>query len=83
MAQLAIYELDPVSTSTDQVPGPIGPDELAGWQGHLYFTDDTIEVFGRRGRITPAVSGHPCISLLDVPEKDMPGEAEVHEPHHP
>lgn len=75
VVQLAIYELDPVSTSIDQAPGLIGADGP-------YFTDDTIEVFGRRGRITPVALGHPCISLLGLPESDMLGETEVREPDH-
>ena len=66
--QLYIYELDSVSTAIDQAPGLIGPEELARWQGNIYFTDDTVEVFGRRGRIALAASGHPCISLLGFPE---------------
>ena len=68
--QLDIYELDSVSAAIDQVPGLIGPDELAKWQGNIYFTDDTVEVFGRRGKIALAASGHPCISLLGFPETD-------------
>ena len=68
MTQLDIYELDSVSAAIDQVPGLIGPDELAKWQGNIYFTDDTVEVFGRRGKITRAASGHPCISLIGFPE---------------
>ena len=70
VTQLEIYELDSVSTAIDQVPWLIGPDELAKWQGNIYFTDDTVEVFGRRGRITRAVSGHPCISLIGFPEAE-------------
>ena len=55
VTQLEIYKLDSVSIAIDQVLGLIGPDELAKWQGNIYFTDDTVEVFGRRGRITRAV----------------------------
>ena len=72
--QLDIYELDSVSTAIDQAPGLIGPDELAKWQGNIYFTDDTVEVFGRRGKIARAASGHPCISLLGFPETDAAEE---------
>ena len=68
VTQLDIYELDSVSAAIDQAPGLIGPDELARWQGNIYFTDDTVEVFGRRGKIARAASGHPCISLLGFPE---------------
>ena len=67
VAQLEICELDSVSIAIDQVPGLIGPDELAKWQGNIYFTDDTVEASGRRGRITRAVSGHPCIFLIGFP----------------
>ena len=65
VAQLAIYELVSEPPAIDQVPGLIGPDELAEWQGNLFFTDGTLEVYGRRSKITPAASRHPCISLLD------------------
>ena len=50
MTQLDIYELDSDSTAIDQAPGLIGPDALAKWQGNIYFTDDTVEVFGPRGK---------------------------------
>ena len=80
LTQLDIYELDSVSTAIDQAPGLIGPDELAKWQGNLYFTVDTVEVFGRRGRITLAASGHPCISLLGFPEADVPEDATTLDP---
>ena len=78
-APLFIYELDSPSASIDQVPGLIGPDELAGWQGHLFFTDGTIEVYGRRSNITPAASGHPCIFRLDCPDGGILRETEVHD----
>ena len=87
MTQLDIYELDSVSTAIDQAPRLIGPDELAKWQGHIYFTDDTVEVFGRRGKIALAASGHPCISLLGFPETDTVEEVasrgpEAHDDDH-
>ena len=37
----------------------------------MYFADDPVEVFGRRGRITRAVSGHPCISPIGFPETEI------------
>ena len=39
VAQLAICELESESPAIDQVPGLIGPDELAEWKGNLFFTD--------------------------------------------
>ena len=41
---VGIYELDLVSTAIDQAPGLIGPEELAKWQGNIYFTDGTVGV---------------------------------------
>ena len=69
VAQPSIYELDPVATLTGRALRLNRPDELSIWNGNLYFTDDTIEVFGRRGRITPAVSAHPCLSLCRLPQE--------------
>ena len=66
--QLSIYEVDSVSESVDQVPGLIGQDELAVWHGKMDFTDKSVEVFGQKGDLIPAASGHPCLSLLVFPD---------------
>ena len=79
--QLPVYELDSVSEAIDQVPGLIGPDELAVWRGRMDFTDKSVEVFGRRGGIVYDASAHPCLSLLEFPGGNP--QEEVVNPHEP
>ena len=79
--QLSIYELDSVAEAIDQVPGLIGQDELAVWQGKMDFTDKSVEVFGQKGEIIPAASGHPCLSLLEFPDDGFLGEQLEHVDH--
>ena len=71
---VANYELDSVSEAIDQVPGLIGQDELVVWHGKIDFTDKSVEVFGQKGEIIPAASGHPCLSLLEFPDDGFLGE---------
>lgn len=66
--KLNIYELDSVSPSIDGVPGLLGPDELARWGMRFDFTEVTLGPFRERSDIVPAVSGHPCVSLLSFPK---------------
>ena len=72
-----------VSSVDADVPGLPGPDELAKWDAKINFANGTFEVLGHQGKLISSSTGHPCVGLLDYPEKVMHTQVVEESPEEP